>query len=113
MTAAVEGDGSALIAAAQGGYLAIAQLLVQRGANVNQAVDGDETPLINAAAAGQLEMVKFLAGQGADVNAHIRVEHVGQDGQAAADEWRSPLNMARKGGHTAIVQYLQSLGAVD
>jgi beta-lactamase regulating signal transducer with metallopeptidase domain/ankyrin repeat protein len=110
---AVEGDGSALIAAAQGGYLPIAQLLVQRGANVNQAVEGDETPLINAAAAGQLEMVKFLAGRGADVNAHIRVERVGFDGQPAGDEWRSPLSMARKGRHTAVVQYLQSLGAVD
>ena len=111
---AVEGDGNALIAAAQAGHLAVAKLLVQRGANVNQAVEGDETPLIQAAAEGQLEMVKFLAAQGADANAHIWVEHAGQDdGQGPRGEWRSPLNMARKGGHTAVVQYLQSLGAVD
>ena len=102
----VEGDGSPLIEAAKGGRLDFVTLLVQRGANVNQAVDGDENPLMNAAQGGHLEVVKYLVQQGADI--HTRIANTRFNGQT---EWRTALGQAREHRHTAVVQYLESLGA--
>lgn len=102
----VDGDGSPLIEAAKVGRLDFATLLVQRGANVNQAVDGDENPLMNAAQNGHLDVVKYLVEQGADINARIWNDRF--DGRG---EWRTALQQARTHRRTAVVQYLESLGA--
>ena len=63
------GYGSALHIAAREGYLDIARLLIDSGANVDVRDHNDYTPLHNAAWNGNLDMVKFLIDAGADINA--------------------------------------------
>lgn len=101
---AVRGDGNPLIQASLAGRLDIVQALVERGANVESFVPGDETPLIGAARRGDLSVVKYLVERGADVNRAV---------VANPGEMRSPLGMARKNGHGAVVSYLKSQGARD
>ncbi|ATC31665.1 hypothetical protein CA606_04450 [Caulobacter vibrioides] len=100
----VRGDGNPLIQASLAGRLDIVQALVERGANVDSFVPGDETPLIGAARRGDLAVVKYLVERGADVNRAV---------VANPGEMRSPLGMARKNGHGAVVSYLKSRGARD
>ena len=81
---------------------------VARGADVNLAVEGDENPLMNAAEAGHLAIVQLLVSTGADI--HTRIWSERYDGRG---EWRTALSQARKGGHTAVVKYLEELGALE
>ena len=99
---AVRGDGDPLIQASQAGRLDIVRALVESGANVESFVPGDETPLIGAARRGDLAVVKYLVERGADVNRAVL---------ANPGEMRSPLGMARKNGHGAVVAYLMGRGA--
>jgi hypothetical protein len=47
------------------------------------------------------------------VNTRVWVERTfGRDGRVES-EWRSPLSMARQGGHEAVVAFLISLGAQE
>lgn len=107
---AVPGDGSPLIAAAQKGYLDVVTLLLDRGADVDRAVSEDENALIAASAAGRLDVVRLLVARGADVNARAQAS-IYQGAKGVGREWRTPLGMARRRNHTAIVQYLLSAGA--
>jgi ankyrin repeat protein len=101
----VPGDGNPLIMAASGGYTEIVSLLLDRGANLEQIVPGDENPLIKACESGQLRVVKLLISRGANVNARV------QAGRSGTGEWRTPINMARRGGHKEIVEFLFASGA--
>ena len=103
----VPGDGNPLIMAARDGHLAVVTLLLDRGASVDLAVPGDENALIQASGNGHLDVVKLLVSRGANVNARIWAD-TNRDG-----EWRTPLGMARRGRHTAVVEFLQSVGAVE
>jgi ankyrin repeat protein len=107
---AVPGDGNPIIMAAREGRLDVVTLLLSRGAHVDQMVEGDENALIQASGSGHLDVVKLLVTRGADVNARAWAEGSsdGRDG-----EWRTPLSMARKGRHAAVVAFLQSAGARD
>ena len=107
--AGVEGDGNALIMASGGGFTDIVTLLLDRGADIHKVVAGDENPIIKASETGQLEVVKLLVARGADVNSRVRVD-VGM-GSKLVEEYRTPLSMARKGGHIPVVEYLLSAGA--
>ena len=109
MNMGVEGDGNPLIAAAGGGHTAAVTMLLERGANIEAVVDGDENALIQAAARGRLEVVRLLVAQGANVNASVRVES-NVNGRIKTED-RTPLSMARRAGHTAVVEFLQSAGA--
>jgi hypothetical protein len=102
----VEGDGSPLIAAAAAGRTEMVALLLDRGASVDLVVPGDENPLIQASAEGHLAVVQLLVGRGADVNAQVHVVNF-----RGENEVRTPLGMARRGGHRAIMAFLQSAGA--
>lgn len=103
----VHGDGSPLIMAAREGHADVVALLLDRGASVDQIVPDDENALIQASGSGHLPVVKLLVSRGADVNARVWVD--GADDSKG--EWRSPLSMARKGGHRSVVEFLLSAGA--
>jgi ankyrin repeat protein len=107
---AVPGDGSPLIAAAREGLTDVVRLLLERGADVERVVPGDENPLIQASGNGRIEVARLLVSRGANVNARVWVDRTYR---SAAGEWRSPLSMARRGRHEAMVQYLLSQGAVE
>lgn len=96
------GDGNALIAAAGEGNIAVMTMLLDRGARVDDEVPGDENALITASGAGKLAAVKLLIARGANVNARIFA-----DGR----EWRTPLNMARRGEFGDVVKVLIEAGA--
>lgn len=102
----VRGDGTALIASAASGHTAVVTLLLDRGATVDMVVPGNENPLIQASEAGHLAVVQTLVTRGADV--HARVWALNPSG---GGEWRTPLGMARRGGHADVVAFLISAGA--
>ncbi len=89
--------GGTLRSAAWSGNLRLARILLAHGAKVGHP--GDFTALAIAAYGGHLEMVNLLLGAGADVNQQCR------DG-------RTPLELARAKGHTAIVDRLLAAGAL-
>lgn len=98
------GDGNPLIAAADRDEVEAMQLLLERGARVDDAVPGDENALITAAAAGHEKAVRLLIRHGANVNARV---------WADAREWRTPLNMARRGHHRDVERILLAAGATN
>ncbi len=64
-----QGFGTPLILAVEQGHIEVAQILIQKGANVNQADAHGRTPLMFAALLGDLELVQFLIKRGADAKA--------------------------------------------
>jgi ankyrin repeat protein len=130
VNASVPGDGSPLIAAARQGRRDLADALLQKGANIDMGVEGDGNPLIAAAAAGHAGTVQHLLDRGANIEAvvlsdenalmqasyhgHVAVVRLliarGADVNSRVGR-RTPLVMARLGGHGTIATLLQRAGA--
>jgi len=106
----VSGDGNPLIMAAREGHVEIVTLLLDRGARIDEMVPSDENALIQASWNGRLQVVKLLVERGANVNARIWVE---RSSPQTTGEWRTPLSMARRGGHDAVVAFLIAAGAQE
>ena len=83
-----------LYLAALEGQLAVAQLLLNRGADVNLARTDGATPLFIAALNGQLAVAQLLLDRGADVN------------QAETTYGVTPLHIAAQEGQLAVAQLL-------
>lgn len=96
--AAIDGDGSPLIAAARRGHVEAMRMLIDARADVNRAVPGDGNPLIGAAGDGHLEAVRFLLDRGARID-----DGVEGDGNA--------LIMAAGAGQLEVVRFLLDHGA--
>ncbi|MBC8160103.1 MAG: ankyrin repeat domain-containing protein [Roseiflexaceae bacterium] len=84
-----------LHSAAAGQHLAIAQLLIDRGADVNVRQQGGFTPLHAAAQNGQVALIELLLDHGADPH-------------ATTDAGKTPLDLASESGATAAEQRLSS-----
>jgi beta-lactamase regulating signal transducer with metallopeptidase domain len=108
---AVHGDGTALIVASRAGQTEVARLLLDRGSDLEQVVPGDENALIQASGNGRLEVARLLVSRGANINARVWADRNGPAGPSG--EWRSPLLMAKRGGHQAVVEFLISAGAIE
>ena len=96
--AAIDGDGSPLIAAARKGHIEAMQMLITAGADVNRGVEGDGNPLTEAARGGYLEAVRLLLERGARID-----EGVEGDGNA--------LIAAAGAGKVEVVTLLLDQGA--
>ena len=107
MNLGVPGDGNPLIMAAGEGRAEMVSLLLDRGARIEEVVAGDENALCKASEQGHLNVVRLLVSRGANVNIRLWVEN----GRGQAGEWRSPLIMARRGRHQAVVDFLIASGA--
>ena len=77
-----------------GDQMALLQLLIERGADVN-AGTGHNTALHAAAGYGRPEMVRYLLDQGAEF-------------MATDYEGRTPLDVAEDTGHQGIIDMLQA-----
>ena len=85
-----------------GGNLEMAELLMERGAEVEQQHYLGTTALHYAALRGQTEMVQLFIEHGADV------QRIGRKFDAAG---QTPLQMAGTQGHDDVVRLLQDRGA--
>src|SRR5262245_16284706 len=106
----VQPFGNALIRASAKGHLEVVKLLVARGADVNARAWASQT-------------VQFLNEKGKIVTAKVRVgEFIRKkdgtteiretvDSPPKAGEWRTPLSMAKRGGHKEVVDFLIASGA--
>ena len=83
--------------AANHGYLALAEALIQRGADVNTPDHHGGTPLTTASSNGQHEMVQYLIDHGVDIHAKI------SDGRKA-------FHLAVTNGHVQVAEILLKAG---
>ena len=91
---------TALYIAAQHGHREIAEFLLRRGANVNEAMPvNQQTPLHVAAHGGHDEVVSFLLG--AKANANVQ-DYLGV----------TPMHEAAAGGHASTIRLLFANGAI-
>jgi uncharacterized protein len=122
--------GTGLMIAAWTGNIALMELFVERGADIQRANGFGETALLHAAWRGQTEAVKWLVARGAKVNregtewsalhyaafaghgetSQLLLER-GADINARSPNGSSPLMMAIHEGHEEMASYLIKRGA--
>lgn len=86
--------------AAAARHLAIVEILLKNGADVNARQHGGYTPLHSAATNGQSDMIELLIQNGADVHART-------------DDGKSAVKLALEKHHPEIAGLLRRFGASD
>lgn len=89
-----------LVAAVHGGHKRIAELLIEKGANVNIRTRKGHTPLMYAASLGKFDIAKMLIKAKAEVLIRL------VDGKSAAD-------LAEENGHLDLAKFLKSREAAS
>jgi ankyrin repeat protein len=89
-----------LISAAAAKQIAIARLLLARGANVNSRAVNNGTPLHEAAGNGDVEFANLLLNHGADVN-------------AKTTDGKTPLSYALERNRLDMAEFLRKYGATE
>lgn len=89
---------AALFMAILKGRIAMVQLLLREGVNVNVRTVSGKTPLMAACHKGYTDLVQLLLEHGALV-------------EVKDSAGNSPLTFAQRGGYTRIMELLQKLGA--
>ena len=87
-----------LTAAVMAGAVAMVELFLSRGADLNEKTIGSSSPLAAAASSGRLEMLELLLARGADPNV------------SATGVGFGPLDSAAANGHAAVVRRLLAAG---
>lgn len=97
---------TALQLAVYGGRIESVEALVHAGASVRGGLVCAMRPVQIAAMAGAADIVKFLISRGADINSVCGIT-------TYKGNWRqvTTLNIARRRGHTEVVQLLEEAGA--
>jgi uncharacterized protein len=122
--------GTGLMIAAWEGNIAMMELFVSRGADVNRTNSHQEQALMFAAWKGRADAVRWLMDRGAKINreglewsalhyaafaGHQEVAHLllerGADINARSTNGSSPLMMAAREGHDQVAQMLVERGA--
>ena len=80
------------------GYVDVARMLVERGADVSAQDKDGETPLHRASSGGRVDVARMLVERGADMSAQDK------DGE-------TPLHRALSGGHVDVARMLMEHGA--
>lgn len=120
------GSDSALLLAAEIGWLDVVQRLLPPGSSARSGFAGPDTPLAAAARNGHSEVVKFLIGKGADVNQGLpllgaayrnRADIValllesGSNVNAVDEQGRSALWLSCADDHEHVMRMLLDRGA--
>ena len=82
------------------GQLAMAKLLIERGADLNARQAGGAAPLHEAALLGRRDLVDLLLQHGAEIGAR-------------ANDGRNAVSEAERGRHADLAAYLRSRGGKD
>ena len=97
--AATNGSGyNALTGAVTGGHVAVAQWLLEHGANANYRYPAGYSLLLTAAANGRLDIAKLLLAHGADPH-------------ATTSDGKSPLSLAIERNHPEVAALFQARAA--
>lgn len=87
------------------GHLECVQLLLERGANIEEEDDEGAIPLHDACAGGFTEIVQLL------LNRAIDAEHLQKLLDAVDSEGDTPLHHAARGEHVDVIRLLLTNGA--
>jgi ankyrin repeat protein len=121
--------GKVLFEQCESGSVAVVQILLEHGANIDQRLTGDRTALSEACASGHIVMARLLIAHGAEVNSwsqggtpifaacingrdamvQLLLEHGAE--MKSPHHGETPLFAACMGGHAAVVQLLIEHGA--
>lgn len=92
-------------------HAAVAQVLIERGADVHARSKSGFTPLVFAARGGDTETARVLLAAGANVNAGVPVQNTAAAAKDTPAGSVTPLLIASASGHEKLALFLLEKGA--